>query len=205
MVRFGCTGRWPWERNRIVMSSLVRVFVVVAGAAGLAACGSIGSFDIGSGASRSGVAAALRLESDPPGAEAKTSVGPGCRTPCAVNVPADREFTVTFTLNGYVPVTESVRPVIPDDGRVDPEAPTQPMVELQPNPVYAALEPAPVAKQKGKAKPRPRAEAPRPKQAARPATQTAEPAPAAQPSQPATSPWPAPAPSSTAWPAPQAR
>jgi hypothetical protein len=183
------------------MSSIVRVFVVVAGAAGLAACGSIGSFDLGSGASRSGVATALRLESDPPGAEAKTSVGPGCRTPCAVNVPADREFTVTFTLNGYMPATESVRPVLPDDGRIDTEAPTQPVVELQPNPVYAALEPAPAAKQKGKAKPRPRAEAPRPKQA-RPATQTAEPAPA-QPSQPAASPWPAPAQSSTAWPAPQ--
>jgi hypothetical protein len=195
------------------MSSIVRVFFVVAGAAGLAACGSMG-LDLGSGSPRSGVVAPLRLESDPPGAEAKTSVGPGCRTPCAVNVPADREFTVSFTLNGYIPASESVKPVVPDDGRVDIEAPTQPVVELAPNPVYAELQPAPPpAKQRAKARPRAEAPRPQPKQA-RPAPpdQPAVAQPAQQPA--AGSSWPssggqassnrpAPAQSSPAWPAPQ--
>jgi hypothetical protein len=180
------------ERNGIVMNSIVRVFSIVAGAATLAACGSLG-LDFSSGPSRSGVVTALRLESDPPGAEAKTSVGPGCRTPCAVNVPADREFTVSFSLNGYVPATESVKPVLADDARVDIEAPTQPTVELAPNPVFAQLQPAPPpAKQKAKAKPRAQA-----KQPAR--AQAPEPAPAP----PAAGNWPAPAQSSPAWPAPQ--
>ncbi len=176
------------------MVSFVRVCTIVAGAATLAACGSIGGLDFSSGPSRSGVVAALRLESDPPGAEAKTSVGPGCRTPCAVNVPADREFTVSFTLNGYLPATESVRPVLPDDGRVDIEAPTQPTVELQPNPVFATLQPAPPpARPKAKAKPRVQAKQP-------PRAQAQQSAPAAQP---APSTWPAPAQSSPAWPSPQ--
>jgi hypothetical protein len=137
---------------------------------------------------------ALQLESDPPGAEAKTSVGPGCRTPCAVNVPADREFTVSFTLNGYLPATESVKPVLPDDGRVDIEAPTQPTVELQPNPVFAALQPAPpTAKQKAKAKPRAQTKQP-------PRAQ----APESAPPPPAAGNWPTPSQAPPpAWPAPQ--
>jgi hypothetical protein len=153
--------------------------------------------DFSSGSSRSGVVAALQLESDPPGAEAKTSVGPGCRTPCAVNVPADREFTVSFTLNGYLPATESVKPVLPDDGRVDIEAPTQPTVELSPNPVFAALQPAPPpARPKAKAKPR--AAQPKP-----PPARAQAPAPAPAPP-PAAGNWPTPAQSPPpAWPAPQ--
>jgi hypothetical protein len=169
--------------------------MIAAGAATLAACGSLG-LDFSSGPSRSGVVAPLRLESDPPGAEAKTSVGPGCRTPCAINVPADREFTVSFTLNGYLPATESVKPVLPDDGRVDVEAPTQPTVELSPNPVFAALQPAPPpAKPKAKAKPRAQ---PKPQPRAQ------APAPAPPPAQPAPGAWPAPSQSPPpAWPAPQ--
>lgn len=179
------------------MISIVRVCTVVAGAASLAACGSLGlDFSL---PARSGVTAPLRIESDPPGAEAKTSVGPGCRTPCAVNVPADREFTVSFTLNGYLPATETVKPVLPDDGRVDVEAPTQPMVEFSPNPVYAALQPAPPPP-KQRAKPKPRAQAPaRP----RPQPQSAEPAPQpAQQGQPAASGWPSSGQASSTWPAP---
>ena len=39
----------------------------------------------------------VQLESTPPGADATTSLGPGCKTPCSVSVPApDAGFTVTF-------------------------------------------------------------------------------------------------------------
>ena len=50
----------------------------------------------------------VRFESEPPGAEAKTSNGQTCRTPCALALPGDKTFTVTFTLNGYQPDTEKL-------------------------------------------------------------------------------------------------
>ena len=52
-----------------------------------------------------GMNVSLTLESDPPGADAKTSLGPGCRTPCMIPVPADREFSVSYTLSSYLPQT----------------------------------------------------------------------------------------------------
>ena len=86
----------------------------------------------------------LTLESDPPGADAKTSLGPGCRTPCMIPVPADREFSVNYTLNGYLPQTVAVTPrgdsAVPDIASGNAAAPT---IEVTPNPVYAQLQPAP--------------------------------------------------------------
>ncbi len=86
--------------------------------------------------------ATLQLESMPPGAEARTSAGPSCRTPCSVSVPA-APLTVTYTLDRYQPQTVSVQPlqqtvVSPsvDDGG------TSYVVELDPNPVFAQLAPS---------------------------------------------------------------
>jgi hypothetical protein len=91
----------------------------------------------------------LTIESDPPGADARVSTGASCRTPCMIPVPADREFSVSYSLNGYRPQTIAVRPggssnFGPDVAAVGPEY-TQPSgsAELSPNPVYAQLEPAP--------------------------------------------------------------
>src|SRR5262245_11140333 len=55
-------------------------------------------------------AESLAIESDPPGAEAKTSLGQSCRTPCQLSVQPASEFSVTFALSGYQPQTVSVRP-----------------------------------------------------------------------------------------------
>lgn len=88
----------------------------------------------------------LTIESDPPGADAKTSLGPSCRTPCTVPVPADREFTVNYSLNGYLPQTIAVAPrgIAPDNARPDVEsAGAVGSLEVTPNPVYAQLQPAP--------------------------------------------------------------
>ena len=52
----------------------------------------------------------LTIESEPPGAEAKTSLGQNCRTPCQFRVQPGSEFSVTLTLSGYQPQTVSVRP-----------------------------------------------------------------------------------------------
>jgi len=106
----------------------------------------------------SGANVSLTIESDPPGADAKTSNGASCRTPCMIPVPADREFTVNYSLPGYLPQVIPVRPGGGGDPVIDVAAgggyAAQP--ELTPNPVYAQLQlappPAPTRKGKGRAK-----------------------------------------------------
>jgi len=125
----------------------------------------------------------VRFESEPPGAEAKTSNGQTCKTPCALALPVDAPLTVTFTLQGYQPEQETLEPV--DQAGSLPQ--------LRPNPVMVELTPAPPAP-KPTAKPRTRKPAAKPA-TAKPAAPAAAapapaPAPAAQPS--GTSPWPAP-------------
>jgi outer membrane biosynthesis protein TonB len=137
----------------------------------------------------------VRFESTPPGAEAKTSLGKSCRTPCALALAPDQPFTVAFTLNGFQPDTENVQPVSMGDGSF----------KLKPNPVQAVLTPvAPPKKMRKRrrrtvhhkravkhAAPKPKPK-PAPKAAPKPAP---APAPAAPPPpQRAPSPWPAPTP-----------
>ncbi len=80
----------------------------------------------------------VQLESVPSGADAVTSVGPGCKTPCSVAVPApDSGFSVTFTLPKFLPATVPVQ-VIRNPG--DFATPASTMID--PNPVVAELRPA---------------------------------------------------------------
>src|SRR5882672_155999 len=116
----------------------------------------------------------VQLESVPPGADATTSLGPACKTPCTANVPApDAGFSVTFTLAKFQPVTVSVQVIrTPGDFTNPPSTPTEP------NPVFAELKPAGPPPKVGKPLMRPK----KPKAAAAPASgATPLPAPAAQP------------------------
>jgi hypothetical protein len=80
----------------------------------------------------------VQLESTPPGADAKTSLGPSCKTPCSVSVPApDAGFSVTYTLNRFQPATVPVQ-VIRNPGDFSSPASTT----FDPNPVVAELQPA---------------------------------------------------------------
>jgi hypothetical protein len=80
----------------------------------------------------------VQIESQPQGADAKTSLGPGCKTPCSVAVPApDSGFTVTYTLNKFEPVTVPVQ-VINVPGDLTSAA----SVTIDPSPVFAELRPA---------------------------------------------------------------
>jgi hypothetical protein len=129
-----------------------RVVGVVACSLGLAACGSISmpsmpSFDVFGGGSTpvpaSGTAA-VRIESEPPGADARTSGGQGCRTPCTLTVSARGDFSVNFSLNGYQPQSITARVVAPDDLRGDGElGASSGEPRIVPNPIFAALDPAP--------------------------------------------------------------
>jgi hypothetical protein len=124
--------------------------------------------------------AQVRLESNPPGADATTSLGPGCKTPCSVSVPApDAPFTVAFALPKYQPVSVPVN-VIKDAGNFTTPA----TVTTDPNPVFAELQPAvppkPVRKKPHRPKkPKPAAAAPAaaPADAAAPAAGTPFPDP----------------------------
>jgi hypothetical protein len=80
----------------------------------------------------------VQLESTPPGADARTSLGPGCKTPCSVSVPApDTGFSVTYSMNKFLPATVQVQ-VIHNPGDFANPATTV----IDPSPVVAELQPA---------------------------------------------------------------
>ena len=80
----------------------------------------------------------IQLESTPPGADARTSLGPGCKTPCSVNVPAgEAGFSVTFTMNKFQPATVPVQVLYTAGDLTTPASTT-----IEPNPVVAQLQPA---------------------------------------------------------------
>src|SRR5271157_2951032 len=138
-----------------------RVLAVVACGFTVAACSA--SMPSLSFLSSSPSTESLRLESDPPGAEVKTSSGQTCRTPCELTVQVAPELSATFALNGYQPQTVSVRS---DAGS-----------KLAPNPVYVELRAVPAAppvKKRVKKKPPPAGEAAR---ANSPVASAAPPAP----------------------------
>jgi len=80
----------------------------------------------------------VALESAPPGADATTSLGPGCKTPCSIDVPApDAGFSVTFASPRFQPVTVPVQ-VIRNPG----DYASPPTTIIDPSPVFAELQPA---------------------------------------------------------------
>ena len=104
-------------------------------------------------------ASTVQVESEPAGAEAKSSVGPSCRTPCSLTIASADPFTVTFTLAGYESQTVPVVPRLGGDPRDSGGA-----LKFDPDPVYAQLEPT--APAKGKKRPAPKEKTPAPPSAA---------------------------------------
>ena len=132
----------------------------------------------------------VQFETMPPGAEARTSTGQTCRTPCSLAV-SGNEFTATFTLNGYQTQTVPVR-ISAATEMVDPNTGVAPAPRMVPNPVSVELQanaPPPPPPLRRTAPPKPRQQQPVAQQP-RPAAPQQE-APSA----------PAPAPSA-AWPPP---
>jgi len=164
---------------------MYRVMAIIGGALALAACSSNTEF-LNLDALKPGpVMDTVRFESEPPGAEAKTSNGQTCRTPCALALPTEAPLTVTFTLDGYQPESDQLE-VINTAG-----SPPQ----LRPNPVLAELTPAPpppkpVKKKRVRRKPVAHKPAPKKPAAPKPAAAAPAPAPMAAPAPAATSPWP---------------
>jgi outer membrane biosynthesis protein TonB len=158
---------------------MYRVIAVVAGGLLLAACST--SSDWLDALKPAPILDTVRFETTPPGAEAKTTDGQTCRTPCALALPVNAPITVTFTLTGYLPDTENIEPI--SNGTSQPD--------LRPNPVQVELTPAPPPPKPVK-KPVHKRKAAKPKPKAKPKTSAAPPAaPPAPAQQPAPAPWPA--------------
>lgn len=127
--------------------------------------------------------AILQLESSPPGAEATTSAGPGCRTPCSVSLPAAEGLTVTYALDRYLPVTVPIQTIRRrfDDPLTQAAYGGGP--EFDPNPVFVQLAPA-VPPRRAVRRPPPKRVANRPPPAPSPGTASPFPPP------PSSSPFP---------------
>jgi hypothetical protein len=120
--------------------NMTRAITVAACGLALASCSSLSlnmpNFDL---LTAEPVDADLTIDSAPPGAEARASNGGVCRTPCTLSVAGTDDFTVTYTLDGYVPQTVPIRLIQPMRSAMIDLTPPR----LDPNPVFAQLEPAP--------------------------------------------------------------
>jgi len=140
-----------------------RVIAIAIAGASLGGCSSMSSFSLDSFKSAP-PSIQVQLESQPPGADAKTSLGPGCKTPCTVSVAApDAGFSVTYAMDKFEPATVQVK-VIRNPG--DLTTPSSTVTD--PNPVFAEL-------QSSAPPPKPH-KAVRPRKPKKPATAAAAPA-----------------------------
>jgi hypothetical protein len=130
----------------MVGTTMSRVIAIAACGILLAACSmSMPSLDMFRSSPATEV---LRIESEPPGADARTAEGQSCRTPCELTVPTTAEVAISFALQGYNPQTINVRAEGPASASSAEGAPAS---RMQPNPVYAELTPTVPARQKKKA------------------------------------------------------
>jgi len=143
-----------------------RVIVIAAAGLGLAGCSSF-SLDA---FKPTPPTIQVQLDSSPQGADARTSLGPGCKTPCTVAVAApDAGFSVTYTLPKFQSVTVPVQVVhVPGDLT----SPASTVVD--PNPVIGELQPLVPPKPVRRMRPK------KPKPAAAPAAGSPFPTPTPQ-------------------------
>ena len=158
----------------------MRSMIVVAVASlGLAGCSSL-SMDSIKPAPKT---VTIKVDSVPPGADATSSLGSSCKTPCSLSVPDNADsFSVAFALPNYQPLTVPVQVT----HRPGDYITSQPITVFDPNPVVGELQAEP-PKRPARRKPRRRA-APKPAAAApAPAASSTFPAPqtTAPPAQPA--------------------
>jgi hypothetical protein len=114
----------------------MRHVIVLAASLALAGCSSMPSLDF---LKPTPTSIPVQLDSRPAGADALTSLGPGCRTPCIVNVPATDSFSVTFSLTKYDPQTVPVQ-MTQTNGVDENGNPLPGGYLVEPSPVFVQLE-----------------------------------------------------------------
>jgi hypothetical protein len=117
-------------------SIMRRAFAMAAVATTLAGCSS--SMDSFNYFKSTPPTVQVQLESTPPGADARTSIGPGCKTPCSVTVtPGETtSFTVNYSLAGREPASMPVQVTKTSGGAFSADT-----FKVSPNPVMAELQP----------------------------------------------------------------
>jgi hypothetical protein len=116
-----------------------RVLAIAAAATTLAGCSSFSSSDTFSYFRSTPPTVQLQLESSPPGADARTSLGPGCKTPCRVSItPPDGGFTVSYSMGNMPPISVPVQVIREPGGTFSADT-----FRVTPNPVVAELRPPP--------------------------------------------------------------
>jgi len=145
------------------------VIVVAVASFGLAGCSSL-SMDALKPAPKT---VSIQVDSVPQGADATSSLGGSCKTPCSLSVPDNAEsFNVAFTLPNHLPLTVPVQVT----RRPGDYITSQPAIVFDPNPIVGELQTEP-PKRPVRRKPR-RRPAPKPAAAApAPAASSAFPAP----------------------------
>lgn len=152
-----------------------RIIVIAAAGLSLAGCSSFSMDSFKSAPPPMQV----QLDSAPQGADAVTSLGPGCKTPCTVSVPApEANFSVTFNMPKFQPATVPVTVTRTPGDFTSPATTT-----LDPSPVFAELQPAGPPPRAARKPMRPKKKKPKPAAAAAPAAapDSAFPAPSAAP------------------------
>jgi hypothetical protein len=114
-----------------------RVIVIAAAGFSLAGCSSFSS--MGDYFKSTPPTVQVQLDSQPKGANARTSIGPSCKTPCSVTLPITPEttgFSVSYELDKFLPVT--VQALIT---RNPGDFSTPASINVDPNPVVGELQP----------------------------------------------------------------
>ncbi len=79
-------------------NELIKLIVGLLLAGSVAACGTV----------TRGTKEQIAFDSSPDGARAQTTLGVACTTPCTLDIPRKKEFSVTMTKEGYDPQTVKV-------------------------------------------------------------------------------------------------
>ena len=114
-----------------------RLIAIAATGVTLAGCSSFSTDSLTSYFRSAPPTVRLQLESTPPGAEAKTSIGPGCKTPCSVTLtPPEGGFTVSYTLPKFQPATVPIQAT-----RIPGDLLHAATAKVEPNPAVVELQP----------------------------------------------------------------
>ncbi len=115
---------------------LDRAFTVVICGFGLAACGTSKTMPGFDAFKPKPITTTLLIQSNPNGADARSSLGGNCRTPCTMAIGTAGDFTISVTRDGFEPQTITVHSTMSEGDYMTAASPT-----LDPITVSVALKP----------------------------------------------------------------
>lgn len=150
-VRHSFAGGWMGSMFRVRF--LGSAAAVALSAVALAGCSSTPSWmpDWMSFSKSAPPLVTMQFESQPPGADVRTSQGQTCQTPCSLALQPQSQM-VSFSRNGFLPQSVQVTASEPDHSFFENPPPA-----LSPNPVSVVLQPAgPPPRSRPPVRPRPK-------------------------------------------------